>query len=177
VPHLLQNRESGGSSVPHDLQNNPAAVSAPRPSPVPSTLVSCHRCSAMSAISPCHLRHKVLRPSYVVIFKTRPRLRRPWDSAGSDGSVHSFDVRQPPRLVEESFLWPVEAAKDFELTAFRVGTQLLSRPSGGSAAKNRVTDPSSSVSRPGVFEDRLALAVSRMRCGWRGRRRWPTSTA
>ena len=32
APHLLQNRESGGSSVPHDPHNCPAAVTAPRPS-------------------------------------------------------------------------------------------------------------------------------------------------
>src|SRR6478752_8445297 len=70
APHLLQNRESGGSSVPHDPHNRPVAVTAPRPSPLPSTSVSCHRCSAMSVISPCHLRHEVLRPSYVVSFET-----------------------------------------------------------------------------------------------------------
>src|SRR6476659_8545498 len=102
TPHSLQNLELRGSSVPHDPHGSPAAVSAPRPSPLGSTSISCHRWSAMSVISPCHLRHKVLRPSYLVIFKTWPRLRRPWDSAGSDGSEHPFDVRQPPRLVEES---------------------------------------------------------------------------
>src|SRR6185503_10119155 len=47
APHLLQNRESGGSSVPHDPHKSPAAVSAPRPSPAPSTSVSCHRWSAI----------------------------------------------------------------------------------------------------------------------------------
>src|SRR6185295_5062964 len=56
APHLLQNRESGDSSAPHDPHKSPAAVSAPRPSPVPSTSISCHRWSAMSVISPCHLR-------------------------------------------------------------------------------------------------------------------------
>src|SRR6478752_9487461 len=61
APHLLQNRESGGSSVPHDPHNSPAAVTAPRPSPVPSTSVSCHRWSAMSVISLSHLRDGVLR--------------------------------------------------------------------------------------------------------------------
>ena len=39
--------------------------------PLSSTSVSCHRWSAMSVISPCHLRHEVLRPSFVVCFKTR----------------------------------------------------------------------------------------------------------
>jgi hypothetical protein len=56
APHSLQNFEFGGSSVPHNPHNRPAAVSAQPPSPVPSTPVSCHRWSAMSAISPCHLR-------------------------------------------------------------------------------------------------------------------------
>jgi hypothetical protein len=55
APHSLQNLELGGSSVPHDPQNSPVAVSPPPPSPPGSTSVSCHRWSAMSAISPCHL--------------------------------------------------------------------------------------------------------------------------
>jgi hypothetical protein len=58
----LQNRESGGSSVPHDPHNSPTAVTAPRPSPVPPTSVSCHRWSAMSVISPSHLRDEVFDP-------------------------------------------------------------------------------------------------------------------
>src|SRR5215472_9082642 len=62
APHSLQNLEFGGSSVPHDPQDSPAAVSAPRL--LSSTSVSCHRWSAMSAISPCHLRREVLRLSY-----------------------------------------------------------------------------------------------------------------
>ena len=70
APHSLQNLDFGGSSVPHDPHNSPAAVTAPRPSPVPSTSVSCHRWSAMSVISPCHLRHEVLRRSYLVYFAT-----------------------------------------------------------------------------------------------------------
>src|SRR6478672_9092478 len=67
APHLLQNRESGGSSVPHDPHNSPPAVSAPRPPPVPSTSVSCHRWSAMSVISLCHLKDGVLRLSHDVL--------------------------------------------------------------------------------------------------------------
>ena len=55
VPHLLQNRESGGNSVPHDVHDSVVAVSPPPPSPPGSTSVSCHRWSAMSVISPCHL--------------------------------------------------------------------------------------------------------------------------
>src|ERR1700748_3725306 len=51
APHLLQNRESGGSSVPHDPHNSPAAVSAPRL--LSSTSVSCHRWSAIHP--PWHL--------------------------------------------------------------------------------------------------------------------------
>ena len=78
APHLLQNRESGGSSVPHDPHDSPAAVTAPRPSPVPSTSVSCHRWSAMSVISPCHLRDEVLRLSYVVYFETAFSSARAW---------------------------------------------------------------------------------------------------
>src|SRR5258708_3294391 len=60
APHSLQNLEFGGSSVPHDPQDTPATVSAPRPSAVLSTSVSFHRWSAMSVISPWHLRHEVL---------------------------------------------------------------------------------------------------------------------
>ncbi len=71
APHSLQNLEFGGSSVPHDPQNSPVAVSPPPPSPLGSTSVSFHRCSVMSVISPCHLRHEVLRLSYVVSFETR----------------------------------------------------------------------------------------------------------
>src|SRR5258708_5224806 len=67
APHWLQNLEFGGSSVPHDPHGSPAAVSAPRL--LSSTSVSCHRWSAMSVISPCHLRYEVLRPSYVVLFR------------------------------------------------------------------------------------------------------------
>src|SRR3954468_16521661 len=70
VPHSLQNLEFGGSSVPHDPQSSPVAVSPPPPSPLGSTSVSCHRWSTMSVISPCHLRHEVL-PLYVVTFETR----------------------------------------------------------------------------------------------------------
>jgi hypothetical protein len=40
--------EFGGSSVPHDPHDSPAAVSAPRPS---STSVSCHRWSTMSVLA------------------------------------------------------------------------------------------------------------------------------
>src|SRR5258708_447390 len=69
APHSLQNLEFGGSSVPHDPHDSPAAVSAPRL--LSSTSVSCHHWSTMSAISPCHLRHELFRPSYVVSFETR----------------------------------------------------------------------------------------------------------
>jgi hypothetical protein len=62
--------ELGGSSVPQDPQNSPVAVSPPPPSPLGSTPVSFHRWSTMSVISPCHLRHEVLRPSYVVYLET-----------------------------------------------------------------------------------------------------------
>src|SRR6476659_8158232 len=68
TPHSLQNLEFGGSSVPHDPQNSAITVSPPPPSPPGSTSVSFHRWSAMSVISPCHLRDEVLKPSYVVPF-------------------------------------------------------------------------------------------------------------
>src|SRR6478752_11365 len=67
APHSLQNLELGGSSVPHDPQDTPAAVSAPRPSPLGSTAVSFHCWSTMSVVSLCHLRHIVLSSSYVVL--------------------------------------------------------------------------------------------------------------
>ena len=70
APHSLQNLEFGGSSVPHDPQSSPVAVSPPPPSPLGSTSVSFHRWSTMSVISPCHIRHEVLRLSYVVRFET-----------------------------------------------------------------------------------------------------------
>ena len=78
APHSLQNFESGGSSVPHAAQINPVAVSPPPPSPLGSTSVSFHRCSMMSVISPCHLRHEVLRLSYVVYFETTFSSARAW---------------------------------------------------------------------------------------------------
>ena len=55
APHLLQNRESAGSSVPHEPHDSPAAVSAPRAS---STPISCHCWSTMSVLSPHHKRHE-----------------------------------------------------------------------------------------------------------------------
>src|SRR3954452_25268158 len=73
APHSLQNLEFGGSSVPHDPQSSPVAVSPPPPSPLGSTSVSFHRWSAMSVISPCHLRYEVLRPSHVVYFETEQK--------------------------------------------------------------------------------------------------------
>src|SRR5262249_33011368 len=50
APHSLQNLEFGGSSVPHDAHDSPA-ISAPRPSTLGSTTVSCHRWSDLSVIS------------------------------------------------------------------------------------------------------------------------------
>src|SRR6478672_12660026 len=73
APHSLQNLELGGSSVPHDPQNSPVAVSPPPPSPLGSTSVSFHCWSAMSVVSLCHLRHVVLSSSYVVYFETHAR--------------------------------------------------------------------------------------------------------
>jgi hypothetical protein len=72
APHSLQNFEFGGSSVPHDPHNSPAAVGAPLPSTMGSMSVSFHRCSAMSVISPWHFRHEVSRPSYVVFLMLSP---------------------------------------------------------------------------------------------------------
>ena len=79
APHSLQNLEFGGSSVPHDPHNSPVAVSPPPPSPLGSTSVSFHRWSAMSVISPCHLRHEVLRPRMSSVSRPRcsARSRRP----------------------------------------------------------------------------------------------------
>ena len=70
VKKALQNLELGGSSMPHGPTEQPVAVSPPPPSPLGSTSVSFHRCSVMSVIRPRHLRHDVLRPWYVVCFKT-----------------------------------------------------------------------------------------------------------
>src|SRR6266403_4827696 len=70
VPHSPQNLAVGLDCAPQEPQNSPVAVSPPTPSPLGSTSVSFHRWSAMSVISPCHLRHEVSRPSYVVYFKT-----------------------------------------------------------------------------------------------------------
>jgi hypothetical protein len=72
APHSLQNLEFGGSCVPHDPHGSPAAVSPPPPSPLGSTSVSFHRCSVMSGISPCHLRHEVLSTKAAITGKTLP---------------------------------------------------------------------------------------------------------
>ena len=56
APHLLQRRESGGSSVPHAAQIKPVAVSPPPQSALGSTPVSFHRWPAVSVISPRHLK-------------------------------------------------------------------------------------------------------------------------
>src|SRR6476619_4912924 len=69
VPHSLQNLAVVLDCAPQEPQNSPVAVSPPLPSPLRSTSVSCHRCSLMSVRSPCHLRHEVLRRSYVVLFR------------------------------------------------------------------------------------------------------------
>src|SRR6476620_2669912 len=70
APHSLQNLEFGGSSVPHDPQSSPVAVSPPPPSPLGSTSVSFHCWSEMSGISTCHLRDEVSRLSVLVYFET-----------------------------------------------------------------------------------------------------------
>ena len=70
VPHSLQNLAVGLDCAPQEPQNSPVAGSAPPPSPPGSTSLSFHCWSTMSVVSPCHLRHEVLRPSYVVCFKT-----------------------------------------------------------------------------------------------------------
>ena len=69
VPHSLQNLAVGLDCAPHDPHNSPVAVSPPPPSPLGSMSVSFHRWSMMSVVSPCHLRHEVLRLSYVVYFE------------------------------------------------------------------------------------------------------------
>src|SRR5882672_8465580 len=69
APHSLQNLEFSGSSVPHDPHDSTVTVSPPPPPWLGSTSVSFHRCSAMSVISPSHIRDKVLRLSYVVLFR------------------------------------------------------------------------------------------------------------
>jgi hypothetical protein len=53
--------EFRGSSVPQDAHSSPVAVN--RPPLLSTTSVSCHRCSVLSGISPCHLRREVLKPS------------------------------------------------------------------------------------------------------------------
>src|ERR1700694_5338714 len=75
APHSLQNLEFSGRSVPHDPHDSPVALTAPRPS---STPTSFHRWSTMSVISLCHLRHQVLRPSYVVYSETVVSAVRAW---------------------------------------------------------------------------------------------------
>ncbi len=69
TPHSLQNLEFSRSSVPHEPHDSPALVSAPRAS---STPISCHCWSTISVISRCHLRHELLRLSYVVFCETQP---------------------------------------------------------------------------------------------------------
>ena len=61
VPHSAQNLAVGPDCAPQEPQNSPGAVSPP--SPLVSTSVSFHRCSAMSVISPCYFRDEVSRPS------------------------------------------------------------------------------------------------------------------
>src|ERR1700754_1823264 len=63
VPHSPQNLAVGLDCAPQEPQNSAVAVSSPPPSPLGSTSVSFHCWSTMSVISPCHLRHEVLRPS------------------------------------------------------------------------------------------------------------------
>jgi hypothetical protein len=70
VPHSLQKLAVGLDSMPQEPQSSPVAVSPPPPSPLGSTSASFHRCSVMSVISLCHLRHEVLRPSYVAYYAT-----------------------------------------------------------------------------------------------------------
>src|ERR1700688_5054375 len=65
-----QNLAVGLDCGPQDPQNNPVAVSPPPPPRLGSQSVSFLCWSTMSAVSPCHLRQEVLRPSYVVYFET-----------------------------------------------------------------------------------------------------------
>ncbi|SRR5882757_1028184 len=76
APHLLQNFAVGLDCAPQETQTGPVAVNPPTPSPLGSTSVSFHCWSVMSVRSPCHLRHEVLRPSFVVAFETRSDARR-----------------------------------------------------------------------------------------------------
>src|SRR5258705_3443689 len=69
APHSPQNLAVVLGCVPHDPQTSPVAVSPPPPSPLGSTSVSFHRCSVMSVISPCHLRHEHLRPHMSSYFR------------------------------------------------------------------------------------------------------------
>ena len=72
MPHSLQNLAVGLNCAPQEPQTSPVAVSPPPPSPLGSTSVSFHRRFVMSVISPCHLRHELLRPSAALtrIFET-----------------------------------------------------------------------------------------------------------
>src|SRR4029077_2294617 len=88
APHLLQNRESGGSSVPHDPHNSPAAVTTPRPS---STSVSCHRWSTMSGLPLVPWRR---RPKEVMAM-----VRRNFDREFREGAVRI--VRETGRPIAQ----------------------------------------------------------------------------
>src|SRR6187549_3794154 len=61
APHSLQNLEFGESSVPHELHDNRAAVSAPFASPPGSTSASFHLYSAMFALLQWCFRDDVTR--------------------------------------------------------------------------------------------------------------------
>src|SRR4029079_10787942 len=61
APHSLQNFEFSGSSVPHELHDNRAAVSAPLASPTGSTSASLHLYSATFALLQWCFRDDVSR--------------------------------------------------------------------------------------------------------------------
>ena len=102
APHSLQNLEFGGSSMPHDPTAVPSRSRPPLTTLLSSTSVSCHRWSAMSVVSPCHLRHEVLRPSYVIVFETISRQLRsglsarfPQPSRSNRGSFTQLEPSRP----------------------------------------------------------------------------------
>src|ERR1700752_2282572 len=69
--HLLQNRESGGSSVPHDPHTKAAAVMS-RGTPLAFTSISCHRRSDLSVISPQRNQRQGWQKGHLVLDARRP---------------------------------------------------------------------------------------------------------
>ena len=87
-----------------------------------------------------------LRPTFeILVIRLFPDTHRPF--SGDDrinqahGSVDPFNIGQLPRLVEEGFLRPIEAAEDLESTVLLRGDPVALKPIGRFGSEVEIDRP------------------------------------